>query len=268
MNEKQKKHTPAESMEISLWDVAELLLKKLHWLLISGAACALVVWLVVTFFIAPTYESRVSFYVYNNADKSNYASTINNSDLQAAESLATTYSKILESNSVLDAVLEDLGEKSSLSRKELSSMIEVSVVSDTQLLEVVIKSNSAEFACEVGKSFANVAPTEIVRITKAGGVEVVDRPEAAAEKSSPRTVRDTAMGFVVGVMLVSAVLVLRMLADTTIYLPEDIEDLSGVTVLGQIPEIDVSAEEGGHWKLTKGGVIRCESKKDKSEETE
>ena len=35
--------------------------------------------------------------------------TINNSDLQAAESLATTYSKILASNSVLDAVLKVTG---------------------------------------------------------------------------------------------------------------------------------------------------------------
>ena len=251
--------------EITLWSVARLLLGKFYWLLISGFACALIVWLITTFLIAPTYESRVSFYVYNSADKSNHASTINNSDLQAAESLATTYSKILESNSVLDAVLKDLGDKSDLSRKDLSKMIEVSVVSDTQLLEVVIKSNSAEFACDVGKSFANVAPTEIVRITKAGGVEVVDRPEVATEKSSPRTVFDTAIGFLIGVIGISLVLILKMLSDTTIYLPEDIENISGVTVLGQIPEIDVTENEHTYWKLTKGGVIRCENKKDKEE---
>ena len=110
----------ADNNEITLWSAARLLLGKFYWLLISGFACALVVWLITTFLIAPTYKSRVSFYVYNNADKAAHASTINNSDLQAAESLATTYSKILESNSVLDAVLKDLGNKSDLSRKELS----------------------------------------------------------------------------------------------------------------------------------------------------
>ena len=265
-----KTKTPSgvtDNNEITLWSVARLLLGKFYWLLISGFVCALIVWLITTFLIAPTYESRVSFYVYNNAEKSNHASTINNSDLQAAESLATTYSKILESNSVLDAVLKDLGDKSDLSRKDLSKMIEVSVVSDTQLLEVVIKSNSAEFACDVGKSFANVAPTEIVRITKAGGVEVVDRPEVATEKSSPRTVFDTAIGFLIGVIGISLVLILKMLSDTTIYLPEDIENISGVTVLGQIPEIDVTENEHTYWKLTKGGVIRCENKKDKDDKS-
>ena len=59
-----------------------------------------------------------------------------------------------------------------------------------------------------------------------------------------------------------------MLSDTTIYLPEDIESLSGVTVLGQIPEIDVSGDKYDYWKLTKGGVIRCENKKDKDDKSE
>lgn len=253
--------------EITLWSALRLLLGKFYWRLLSGVLCAMTVWLITTFLIAPTYESRVSFYVYNNADKAAHASTVNNSDLQAAESLATTYPKILESNSVLDAVLKDLGDKSDLSRKDLSEMIDVSVVSDTQLLEVVIKSNSAEFACDVGKSFANVAPTEIVRITKAGGVEVVDRPEVASEKSSPRTVFDTAIGFLIGVVGMAVALILKMLSDTTIYLPEDIENISGVTVLGQIPEIDVSGDEHTYWKLTKGGVIRCENKKDKDDKS-
>lgn len=207
-----------------------------------------------TIFVTPTYESRVSFYVYNSADNSSQG-TINNSDLQAAESLATTYSKILASNSVLDSVLSDLRAETSLSRKELSRMVNVSVVSDTQLLEVVVTSTNSELACKIANSFAKVAPTEIVRITKAGGVEVVDRPEVATEKSAPRTVFDSAIGFVVGMILASVAIILRMMADTTIYLPEDIEKSAGVTVLGQIPDIHATNENAGCWKLAEGGAV-------------
>ena len=236
-----------------------MLLGKFYWLLISGFACALIVWLITTFLIAPTYESRVSFYVYNNAEKSNHASTINNSDLQAAESLATTYSKILESNSVLDAVLGDLEDSRGMTRKELSKMVDVSVVSDTQLLEVVITSTDAEFACRIAQAFVNVAPTEIVRITKAGGVEVVDRPEVASEKSSPRTVFDTAIGAVAGVIVTAVIMIINMLSDTTLYTPDDIEKLVGATVLGQIPEIHAD-EEFVQWKLVEGGSLRDENR--------
>lgn len=241
----------------------QLLLRRFYLLLLAGIMLACVVFLVLKFFVTPTYESRVSFYVYNSSDSISQSGTINNNDLQAAESLATTYSKILESNSVLDAVLKHLGSNSDITRKELSKMVDVAVVSDTQLLEVVVTSTDANFACRIADSFAKVAPTEIVRITKAGGAEVVDQPEVATEKSSPRTVFDTAVGFVVGVIAISIVLILKMLFDTTIYLPEDVEKLVGVTVLGQIPEIEIPKGKYVPWNIVKGGVVRLEEKKRK-----
>lgn len=256
MNERQKHTESMDAIELSLWDVARILLQKLHWLLIAGIAVAVAVYFAVSLLITPTYESRASFYVYNNT--SSQSGFVNNSDLQAAESLATTYSKILVSNSVLDAVLEDLGADSSLSRNDLSNMVEASVITDTQLLEVVVTSTDADFACKIAKSFTNVAPTEIVRVTKAGSVEVVDRPEVAKQQSAPRTVFDSGSGFVIGVMLASLIVIIKALADTTIYLPEDIERLSGVTVLSQIPQITVSDSEYEYWKLTNGGVVHYE----------
>ena len=259
MNENQNQAAYTDGIELSLWDIARILLQKFHWLLIAGVAAAAVVYLAVSFLVTPTYESRVSFYVYNNT--SSQSGSINNSDLQAAESLATTYSKILVSNSVLDAVINNLGSDCNLSRSDLSDMVEASVISDTQLLEVVVTSTAPNFACKIAKSFAKVAPTEIVRITKAGSVEVVDQPEVATHQSAPRTVFDSAIGFVIGVMIVSVIVVIKALADTTIYLPEDIDRVAGVTVLGQIPEIIAPENEYAYWKLTNGGAVRYEDKK-------
>lgn len=261
MNESEKSYMVVKGTELSLWDIARMLLTKFYWLLIAGIAAAAAVCIVVTFFVTPTYESRVSFYVYNSANNSSQG-TINNSDLQAAESLATTYSKILESNSVLDAVLEDLGQDCLLSRKELSRMINVSVISDTQLLDVVVATTNPEFSCKIAQSFAKVAPIEIVRITKAGGVEIVDRPEVPTEKSSPRTVFDTVIGFMVGAIIAAIVIIIKMLSDTTIYLPEDVDNLVGATILGQIPEISAPEGKYNYWTLVEGGVIRYENKEE------
>ena len=160
---------------------------------------------------------------------------------------------------MLDAVLGDLEDSRGMTRKELSKMVDVSVVSDTQLLEVVITSTDAEFACRIAQAFVNVAPTEIVRITKAGGVEVVDRPEVASERSSPRTVFDTAIGAVAGVIVTAVIMIINMLSDTTLYTPDDIEKLVGATVLGQIPEIHAD-EEFVQWKLVEGGSLRDENR--------
>lgn len=243
---------------LTLWELVRLLLRKWHLLLAVGAVLALAVFLLLHFWVTPTYESCVSFYVYNTSDGKTSSGTINSSDLQAAESLATTYSEILASNSVLDAVLEDLGEESSINRKDLSEMTEVSVVSDTQLLEVTVTSTDPKFACEIAKSFAKAAPKEMVRITKAGGVEVVDQPEVATEKTSPRTVLDTAVAFMVGVLLMVVAVILRTTSDTTLYLAEDVEELSGMTLLGQVPQIAAAKETDDIWELQRGGDSELE----------
>ena len=267
MNENNRLQGTAGGTELSLWDVAKILLSKLHWLVLAGLVAAALVYAAVTIFVTPTYQSCVSFYVYNSTNNASQG-TINNSDLQAAESLATTYSKILESNSVLDSVLTDIHGETALSRKELNRMVKVSVISDTQLLEVVVTSTDPKLACRIADSFAKVAPTEIVRITKAGGVEVVDRPEVAHGKSSPRTMFDSAIGFLIGVVLISVLIVVRILADTTIYLPEDIERAANVTILGMIPEINITNDTCAEWTLTEGGAVLYHEKEKCSENNE
>lgn len=261
MNDNLKIIKDEKNDEIDLLSIIRLVFSKFHWLIISGIAFAICVFSIVNFLIAPTYESRVSFYV-NNGNNVSHSQPIQNSDLQAAESLATTYSKILESNSVFDAVLNALGSDNKLSRAELSSMVSVSVVDDTQLLEVVVSSNDAKLACRIAECFAEVSPTEIIRITKAGSVEIVDSPEVASNKSSPKTVFDIIIGFIIGVVVAAVIVIFKSLSDTTIYTSEDVENFEKVTVLGQIPEIDVTDDKYTSWNLVKGGTITYESRQE------
>lgn len=257
MNEPIFQRKNGTRKEMSAWSVFGLVLKNLHWLLLSGAAIAAAVFFAVSFLITPTYKSTATFYVYNSSSGVSTSGVINNNDLQAAESLASTYSKIFQSNTVLDSVLQDLNYTSKLSRKELSEMIEVSIISDTQLLELSVTSPDPEFSYKVARSFITNAPQEIVRITKAGGVEVVDQPEVATEKSSPRTIFDTAIGFLVGIIIAFIIIIIRAVSDTTVYLSEDLESIPGLTVLGQIPNINTS-DKYNYWALKEGGVIRYE----------
>lgn len=255
MNEIFSQHKTKK--DISIWSVLSLVLKNFHWLLLTGVTFAVAVFLAVTFLVTPIYESKATFYVYNSSDGVSTSGVINNNDLQAAESLASTYSKIFESNTVLDSVLRDLNYSNGLTRKDLGEMVKVSIISDTQLLELTVSSSDPEFACKVARSFIKLAPDEIVRITKAGGVEVVDQPEVATEKSSPRTLFDTAIGFIVGIIIAFIISILRAVSDTTIYLPEDLENMLDLTVLGQIPDINVG-EKYKYWDLKEGGVISYE----------
>lgn len=63
-------NTLIKGTELSLWDAARLLLTKVHWLLLTGIVVAVGVYIVISMFVTPTYESRVSFYVYNGTNSS------------------------------------------------------------------------------------------------------------------------------------------------------------------------------------------------------
>lgn len=63
----------------------------------------------------------------------------------------------------------------------------------------------------------------------------------------------------VGVIIAAVIIILKTLSDTTIYLPEDIEKLVGVAVIGQIPEIEGTEKNYKYWELANGGTISYET---------
>ena len=193
---------------------------------------AVALYCVANFGIAPKYQSAVSLYVVNTNNNQQPSQSINTGDLQASKSLAQTYTVILKSNTVLDAVVNDINATANsqkLTRDELRGMISVEAVNETQLVKVTVTSTNADYACLIATAFGNATPQEIIRITKAGSVELVDH----------------------------AILffVIKMLTDTTIYLGEDIEKISSSPVLGLIPDIGNVEQTGRKWKMNGGGVI-------------
>ena len=79
-------------------------------------------------------------------------------------------------------------------------------------------------------------------------------------KASTVTASDiaSAIGVIIGVMVAAVIVILRTLADTTIYLPEDIENMVGITVLGQIPDINSADDNYAYWTVTEEGAAKNE----------
>ncbi len=69
MNDTQSPQAGSGKVEVTLLDILKLLLSKSYWLLLAGVLAGACVFLVTTFLITPSYESRVSFYVYRPAGR-------------------------------------------------------------------------------------------------------------------------------------------------------------------------------------------------------
>ena len=119
------------------------------------------------------YRAEVSFYVYSDPDYV-YDSSVNisNSEFTQAKNLVQSYILILKSNTILQKVLEEAG--LDYGTEALSGRIGTSVVENTAVFYVYTYDSDPYRAMELANAIGRVAPKEIGRIVKSGGIEVID----------------------------------------------------------------------------------------------
>ncbi len=261
MNSNQETQSISFKQDLQFTEVFHFLLSKILWLIIAGISGCLITAIFVTVFITPKYESYITMYVHNNAEL-NSGSVINNNDLLAAESLAGTYEIILQSNVIFDSVIQEVNSDKNiklnkpLSRHDLSDMVSVSTVNSTQLIKITASSTDPLLAYKIVDAYASVSPKQIVRVTKSGGVEVVDQAELSTSPVSPKTLIDSIIGFFVGFILLAVYYIIKMISDNTVYSENDIEKITDVPIIGTIPEVEMTNTEEVYWKAEKFNVLK------------
>lgn len=126
------------------------------------------------------YRAEVSFYVYSNPDYIN-DNTVNVSsyDFSAAKDLIESYTQVLKSDTVLNKVIEKLG--LNCSAEDLAQVINSESVEDTAVFYVYVDYSDPYTAMKIANAIADVAPAEITRIVKSGGIEVIDRADLPSD---------------------------------------------------------------------------------------
>lgn len=242
-----------KEVEINLADVFQILLSKWVYILIAGLVVALAAGAVTHFLIKKKYTAYTTMYIYTSAEQGQ-SGTISYSELNAADQLIGTYREILKNNRILRVVAEhfneDHPEYSKLTAGSLSGMITVSVPSGTKLIRVAVKTGNPNLSADIANTIAYYAPEEIVEITKAGGVSIVDYATVPSSHSSPNLTMNTLVGFAAGFILMAVYFLLRAYLDTTIYTSEEVAKVSHCPVIGTVPMIVIGTEEITPWEVS------------------
>ena len=160
-------------IEIDLRKVFMMLRKKAAIILIISFIGAALSGCVTNLLIKPKYTAGVSFYVNNNNDNLiGSTGTITSSDLDASERLVNTYMFVVNSRTFLNKVADKLADGTTAT--QLSKMISTSQVESTLAFQVNVTTENNQFSADVANIIAELAPDEIVRVLKVGGVEVID----------------------------------------------------------------------------------------------
>lgn len=232
---------------IDLLQLGKLLISKSWIITLAAIICTGITFFYTYNFITPQYEADVKIYV-NNTSLSLGSTTfsISSSDLSAAQSLVDTYLVILNSRSTLDEIINQANVN--YTSEQLKEMITAEAVNNTEIFKVTVKSPSPKDAAKIANTAAMVLPGKIADTVDGSSVRVVDYAEVPTTRVSPNYTKNTALGFVMGVVLSAMVIIIVDLSNSSVRSEDYLtETYPNIPLLSVIP--DVSSDKAhGYYK--------------------
>lgn len=214
--------------EIDLVEVFYVLLHNWKVLLLAGILGVVIMAGYYGLFVHSTYEATAELYITNTD------SVISFQDLQIGSALTEDYKTIIVSRTVLNKVIDDL--QLDISYGGLRKLITVSNPSGTHIINISVRTADIETSRNIVNDLLNVSIEQIYQIIGTGKPTIIDYSEAEAVKDvTPSLFRFMFMGGFVGVLLVAAFVIIKMLMDNSIKSDDDVAKYLKLPVLSAIP---------------------------------
>ena len=260
---------------IDLTQLLQLCRRHIWALILWSVGLALVGWGIANFVISPKYSSSAQILVNQKSNKNDPNAAYNTQ--QANMQLVNTYKDIVTSHVILKdasdrlanpvrvvkkakpakyrttddgrkvlvrkaqpAVIERDGKAYSVSASQLAKNISVATQQESQVFSVSAKANTPEKAKAEANAVARSFRDQIPNIMNINNVTIV-APATNGVQSSPNVKLFTLAGFVIGLVLTFAVIMIREMTNTTVRDDEFLTRELGLTNLGQIAHFHLSS---------------------------
>lgn len=232
--------------EFSLLDILRIVLKKI-WLVLGVAIVFFAAALLYCKLVAtPLYSASSSIIISNGAldHTTTNINKIQSADLATSLALTQPITDILNTKGMYTTVADNtnLG----YSADQLKGMFSLSFRKDSIIIDVKITSANPEHSIALANAFVRLAPDYLVTKVPSAQLTINEEAQAAAQVA-PRTMLTCIAAFLLGAVLVIAILMIFNALDQTIKGEESIVANYNIPVLGMVPDFD------NYQKSTKGG---------------
>ena len=222
-------------MEIDLLELMQVLWSKAVIIVLVAFMTAVAVFLVEFLAITPKYTSTTKMLVLAKQNQTGLTS----SDLTMSSQLTKDYVELIQTRKVTEQVIARLNLKNSdgepMTHEQLLSKMTVTQVTDTRILTIQVEDPDPYLAQSIADAIRDIAAVHIKEVTDVEAVNTVDPANLPTKTSSPSLLRDTAIGGVVGFVLICGLILALHLMDNTIKTSDDVERYLGISTLGTIP---------------------------------
>jgi capsular polysaccharide biosynthesis protein len=221
--------------EISLKEVLFILKKRMKLILSLFLVAILLSGIISVFVLDKVYQANTTLMVGRPKDYVSDAN-IQYNELLLNQKLVSTYGELIKTRAVAEEVIDNLN--LDLSYEQYKEKVNVSLVKDTELIQIIVKDNDPSVARITADETANVFMDKVQEIMKVDNVHVIDKAEIPTEPVSPNVTLNIAIAAVLGLMIGVFLAFLLEFLDNTIKTPEDVEKYLNLPVLGSIPKVE------------------------------
>ena len=234
MEENREKQIPIvqsrqdDEIEIDLKEIFYLLLS--HWksIFLAMLIGAAIFGAYHTFLLKSSYQADASIYITSTD------SMISFSDLQLSAALTDDYANIIKSRTVLNRVIDELD--LNLNYRQLGALISVDNPDSTHIVDIKVTCDDPELSRNITNALMNISVDQIYQVIGSGEPTVIDYAMAeAVQDVTPSLKKYLMIGALLGALIVCAIVVLRMLTDTTLKTVDDIDRYLHLPVLAAVP---------------------------------
>lgn len=249
-----------DEIEIDLRELFFVLWREIKIILLSAVLMAMTVFIFNKFISVPQYASTSKLYILSKS-----TSLTSVADLQIGTNLTQDYLVIIKGRSVVEGVIKNL--ELDETYQSLESKLSVENPANTRILNITIVHEDPVLAKEIANEFAIVSAAYISEKMDQDPPNIIEGAIVAEKPIGPKTGRNTLLGFMFGLFLMSGVIVVLHITDDTINTEEDVEKYLGMNTLAVLPVSDaISKENKSKKKLssnTKKNKFRFELNKKK-----
>ncbi|MBO1001498.1 polysaccharide biosynthesis tyrosine autokinase [Pseudogracilibacillus auburnensis] len=213
-------------------DFLQIFKKRIKFIITVPLLFALLAVIVNSFIIKPVYEARSDLLVNNTVPMTE--ETLTALDIETNLRLIETYHFIIQSDRIIDLVVEELDEP--FTNNELQKKLRVETNDNSQIISLYVKENDLDTAVEIANLFATKSKEEISQLMNLENVNILTEAKVEKHKTpiSPKLFFNTVISFIIGFLFACTYAFLSAYFNTKISSKEDIEKYLGLSFLGEV----------------------------------
>ncbi|WP_297688475.1 Wzz/FepE/Etk N-terminal domain-containing protein [uncultured Anaerococcus sp.] len=220
--------------EIDLLELGKQILKHSLLILILAILAGAGAFGLSKYVISPKYEANTSMIVSSSTDQKDKQTDVELSQINANRALVSTYSEIVKSRGIADKVIANLN--LDMDYEEFSKKVSIEPVKDTQIISVKVVDTIPQRAADIANETSMIFKDSITQIMNVDNVQILDKATLPEEPSSPKVMRNTAIGAMLGFILGIGIALIMELSNTRVKTSEDVTEAFDIAVLGLIPD--------------------------------